>query len=79
MHQVKELDIELVKRNKDLLTIFYGSKDGWTPIEFYNELMEKVPDLDAQWSVCDIYHNFMISDDAFMSYVVRDMICKNRV
>lgn len=54
MHHVEELDIEHIKRNKNLLTIFYGSKDGWTPIEFYNELMEIVSDLDAQWSVSDI-------------------------
>lgn len=79
MEQVGELDIEHIKKNKRLLTIFYGSKDGWTPYKFYNELMKKVPDLDAQWSVSDIGHNFMINDHAFISYIVSDKIRMNRV
>lgn len=74
MEMVKELDIENIEKHKHLLKLYYGTTDGWVPTSFYYELMEKVPDLDAELDTHKIAHAFVLKSSRQMGRMVGDWI-----
>uniref|UniRef100_A0A336LZP8 Lipid droplet-associated hydrolase n=1 Tax=Culicoides sonorensis TaxID=179676 RepID=A0A336LZP8_CULSO len=74
MNKVKDLDVEHIKANKDLLKFYYGASDGWTPVQYFYDLKEKIPDIDAELCQRGIAHAFVLRSGPEMGYIVADWI-----
>lgn len=75
MVKVKEPDYELIEANKERLTFFYSSTDGWTPVTYYERLIGRIPNVDAQ--ITDKYdHEFIFKSSHNMGALVADWIQK---
>jgi len=46
--QVRELDDECVRRFGKKLRFYFGANDHWCPVNYYHEMMEKIPNASAQ-------------------------------
>lgn len=59
---------------KHKFKFYYGTSDGWSPLKFYSNLKEKVPDVDA--IVCDkgIQHAFTIKSSSLMADMISGWI-----
>ncbi|XP_015518313.1 lipid droplet-associated hydrolase [Neodiprion lecontei] len=74
---VRELDHELVSKNSDKLWLYYGSKDGWTPVKYYEEIRTRYPNLNAVLCKRGILHSFVLESDTEMGNIVADIINDN--
>ena len=43
-----DLDYDLINELKDDLWFYYGAKDHWVPLEYHENLVKNVPDVDAE-------------------------------
>lgn len=77
MNVVKELDHRLVSENEDKLWLYYGSKDGWTPVKYYEDMRAKHPKVQAQLCNRGFYHSFVLKSDKDMGNIVADAINEN--
>lgn len=50
MLEIYEPDYDLIEENKHRLTFLYSTTDEWTPITYYERLVERIPDVKAQVS-----------------------------
>lgn len=74
MERVQAPDYELINENKHLLKFYYGSTDGWTPVEYCNRLKANVPDIDAQIDIYNISHAFVLRSSVEMGKLVANWI-----
>lgn len=74
MDNVKILDYEFVEKNRNLLKFFYGTRDGWAPISYYNELIYNVPDVDAELDKTNMPHTFVFKKNNQMADIVSKWI-----
>ncbi|KAL7305322.1 hypothetical protein TKK_0002452 [Trichogramma kaykai] len=74
MIHVKELDNDVITQHKKKLYLYYGSKDGWTPIRYYDDLKARHPDIDAHLCKRGFQHSFVLSDSIEMGKMVGDLI-----
>ncbi|KAJ8664255.1 hypothetical protein QAD02_005917 [Eretmocerus hayati] len=74
MMLVKDLDNALITEHKKKLYFYYGSKDGWTPIRYYEDLKAKYPDVDAHLCRRGFQHSFVLKDAVEMGKMVGDLI-----
>ncbi|XP_055313603.1 lipid droplet-associated hydrolase [Sitodiplosis mosellana] len=73
MEKVKEPDYALIEKNKHRLTFFYSTTDGWTPITYYERLIGRIPEINAQ--LTDKYdHAFVLKSSANMGALVAEWI-----
>lgn len=79
MEKVRELDVENIKANKHRLKFYYGTTDGWVPVKFYRDLMEAVPDVDAELCTRKYEHAFVLASASQMGFMVGEWILKYRV
>lgn len=79
MDTVVNLDLEIVKENKNLITLYYGTTDGWVPVKYYEELKKQIPDVDAILDTHGIAHAFVLKSSEEMAQIVGDLVRKNRV
>lgn len=77
MVKVKEPDYELIDANKERLTLFYSTTDGWTPVTYYERLIGRIPNINAQ--ITDKYdHAFVVKSSHNMGELVADWIQKSK-
>lgn len=74
---VKELDDKLISEHKKKLYLYYGSKDGWTPIRYYEDLKAKHPDVDAHLCRRGFQHSFVLKDSVEVGKMVGDLISES--
>lgn len=74
MNRLKHLNVELLQKNKSLIKLYYGKTDGYVPEVYYHQLMERIPDIDAELDVHDIEHVFVIKSDVKMASLVSQWI-----
>jgi hypothetical protein len=79
MERVRQLDVDIVMANKDILTFYYGTTDGWVPISYYNEMKERVPGVKAELCNRNIEHAFVLKQGPEMAQICGHWIAKNRV
>lgn len=79
MDTVVNLDIETLKENNNLITLYYGTTDGWVPVKYYKELKKQLPDIDAVLDDHKTAHAFVLKSSEQMAKIVEEMIRKNRV
>lgn len=70
----KTVDYEFIEKNKKNLTFFYGARDGWVPIKYYNDLKYNVTDIDAVLDETNMPHTFVFKKNNKMSKIVGDWI-----
>ena len=51
---------EIVRRNSDRLTVYYGDGDSWTPREFYEQFIEKFPEVFTIYGQDGFKHDFVL-------------------
>lgn len=70
MRIVVNADIANISENKKLLKFYYGANDGWTPKKYCNQLIERVPGIDAQIDIYNIAHAFVLRSSTEMGKLV---------
>lgn len=76
MEKVKEPDYALIDKNKHRLKILYSTTDGWTPITYYERLIGRIPDINAE--ITDKFdHAFVLKSSHKMGAVVSEWIQQN--
>lgn len=78
MDKVNAPDYGLIEKNKHRLTFFYSTTDGWTPITYYERLIEKIPNVNAQ--VSDKFdHAFVLRTSYDMGALLAKWIQQNHI
>ena len=74
---VKNLDDDLISQHKKKLYLYYGSKDGWTPIRYYEDLKAKHPDIDAHLCKLGFQHSFVLKDSVDLGKIIGNLISES--
>ncbi|XP_033149693.1 lipid droplet-associated hydrolase-like isoform X1 [Drosophila busckii] len=74
MARVRGLQCELIEQHLPLLKFYYGAKDDWVPVAYYEELIRLFPQADAQLDTKGIDHAFVLSSSKPMALIVSNMI-----
>lgn len=81
MKRVVELDsetLETLRSNHQILKIYYGASDGWTPKKYCHQLKEKIPELDLEIDKCKFDHAFVIKSSEEVGRLVAEWIMNRR-
>lgn len=78
MEKVKDLDMDTLIKNKQRIKLYYGSKDGWVPVQYYHDLKQRIPDIDAELCTRNYEHAFVLRSAAQMGFSVGEWILKYR-
>lgn len=74
MKYVKEADDETISKHTDKLWLYYGASDNWAPVKYYENLVSRHPDLNAQLCQRGFQHSFVLKDDVDMGHIIGDLI-----
>lgn len=74
MLRVRELDHEIIEKYTKKLWFYYGATDGWTPINYFNELKAKYPEINAEVCKRGFPHAFVLSHEKEVGNMVGDII-----
>jgi hypothetical protein len=74
MDRILELDAETVDKHKDKLRFYYGSIDGWCPLDYYENLKTQVPDVKATACAHGYRHAFVLNYSQQMASIVGQWI-----
>ncbi|XP_037940139.1 lipid droplet-associated hydrolase-like [Teleopsis dalmanni] len=77
MARVRFLQTNIIEQNLNLLTFYYGTTDGWVPVEYFNGLKKEFPEIDAQLDTKKIDHAFVLRYSKPMGGIVSNMIVQN--
>lgn len=76
MEHVKQPDYTIIEKNKSRLTFFYSTTDNWTPITYYERLIQRFPDINAL--LTDKHdHAFVLKSSTSMGALVAEWIQQN--
>jgi len=70
MESIRELDVEAVAEHKHMLRFYYGTVDGWCPLEYMHNLKEQVPDANAFACKNQYRHAFVLNFSKPMAEIV---------
>ena len=51
---------DIIRRNANRLTVYYGDGDAWTPKHFYEDFVEKFPEVNAIFGKDGFKHDFVL-------------------
>ena len=74
---VNELDEDLVSLHKKKLWFYYGSKDGWVPVSYYQNMRVKFPYVEMQLCKRGFYHSFVLQNSHDMGQLLGNLISEN--
>lgn len=74
VNNVYDLDVKTISANLDKMTFYYGTRDHWVPTEYFNELKERIPGVDAHLDQHDMAHAFNIRQSLPMAEIVGNWI-----
>lgn len=79
MDKVKGLDKESLRDVSDLLFLYYGTTDGWVPLEYWKNMAQNHPDVKCM--VCErrIDHAFVLRYSNEMADILSDLIQEHKV
>lgn len=78
MEKIREIDEELVRSNMHRLKLYYGTIDGWVRTEYYYELIEKFPGIDAELCQKKYEHAFVLKSGPEVGKMVSEWINQKR-
>jgi len=79
LQTVLDLDYDLINELKDDLWFYYGAKDHWVPLEYHENLVKNVPDVDAEICSQNIAHAFVLSASHKMAEIVAQKLCASSI
>ena len=79
MKKVREIDHEVINQNLSRLKFYYGTKDGWVPVDYYNELIQSFPQIDAELCQQSIDHGFVVSHGSTMARMLAEWIRRKKI
>lgn len=74
MQTIRELDEENVTSNLNRLKLYYGTIDDWVPTEYYHEIVERFPDIDAELCKQKYEHAFVLKTGPELGKMVSEWI-----
>lgn len=79
MTHIKALEVELIKKRKDKVLMYYSDHDNWAPVSHYENLVKAVPGVKAEVCKKGIDHAFMLyKPSTLMADVLIEKINSNR-
>lgn len=80
MTHIKALEVDLIKKRKDKIVVYYSDHDNWAPVSHYENLVKAVPGVKAEICQKGIDHAFMMyKPSTLMADVLLEKIKNNRV
>jgi Lipid-droplet associated hydrolase len=79
MQKVCDIDDEVIMRNLHRLKFYYSTFDGWVPIDYYKNVIERFPGIDAELCQRSINHGFVISHGPTMGRMVSEWIHRKKI
>lgn len=76
---VYDLDVKVLKENKDIIKLYYGQTDHWCPKEYYYDLKKNLPEIDAELDQLGMAHAFNVRKGPEMAKLCAQWIKLNRV
>lgn len=74
MRQVKELDHDAIERHAKKLYLYYGARDGWTPVRYYEEFRANHPNVEAELCNRGFRHAFVLTNDKELGLIIGEKI-----
>jgi pimeloyl-ACP methyl ester carboxylesterase len=78
MATVRELDVATMVANQDIVTLYYGTTDGWVPVSYYEDMKRRVPGVRAELCRKKLPHAFVLKHGPDMAHICGNWIAKNR-
>lgn len=78
MANIRELDEEVLSNNAHRLKLYYGTKDDWVPTSYYHELIERLPELNAELCKQEYEHAFVLKNGTEVGKMVSEWISLNK-
>ena len=79
MVKVRDLDVDTLTKNKAILKFYYGRNDGWVPTQYYYDLVDRIPDVDAELCSRNLAHAFVLRTPIDMGSMAGEWVLKNRL
>lgn len=79
MKRVCDIDNEIIAQNLHRLKFYYGTTDGWVPVEYYKALLDKFPYIDAELCQKSIDHGFVVSHGPTMGRMISEWILRKKI
>ncbi|XP_012153688.1 lipid droplet associated hydrolase sturkopf [Megachile rotundata] len=77
MEIVKERDDDIIAKYNDKLWFYYGNRDGWAPVTYYNDLKSAHPNINATLCKHGYPHTFVLKYEKEVGQIVGDIINEN--
>lgn len=74
MEKVRELDLELLRGNKDKLRLYYGVEDGWAPLKFCKKLQSTLPEVRVESCKRNFDHAYILRYSEEAADMITDWI-----
>lgn len=72
------MDVDLFRKNKQLLKLYYGTTDGWVPLTAFREIKWAIPDIDAEIDTYGVEHSIVFQSSVLMGNILGKMVMENR-
>jgi hypothetical protein len=76
MEKIREIDEEAVKENLHRIKLYYAANDidDWVPTNYYHEIVERFPEIDAQLCEQGYEHAFVLKNGVEVGKMVTEWI-----
>lgn len=78
MEKIREVDEEAIKENMHRLKLYYGTKDDWVRTEYFHELIQKFPGIDAELCKKEYEHAFVLKTGTEVGKMVSEWMNQKR-
>lgn len=78
VNNVYNLDEDVIRANLKQMTFYYGTRDHWVPTQYYYELTQRFPEIDATLDPHNMAHAFNIRQGPQMADILSKWISYRR-
>ncbi len=70
MKEVVQMDVDTVNNHLSKLLFYYGTSDGWCPVDYYYDTKARFPNGDIRLCKHGIEHAFVLESSELMADLV---------
>lgn len=78
MKRIVTADVSTIHENRSIIKFYYGASDGWSPIKYYQQLRNNIPDVDAEIDIYQMDHAFVLRSSVQMGKLVGSWIAQKQ-
>ena len=78
MEKVRELDDKVIKELSEVLFLYYGTTDGWVPVDYWKSMTENHPEVRSVLCKKKLDHAFVLRHSDEMANILSDIINENK-